>query len=174
MLLSIAASSGLGATASWTQWIPADVDFLTEYDVLRALAFAGWVMVWRVWFRLRRPAWVPWVLASLVALLMLSNILAQNLFFTALSAPVSHAFHVVSLALRLALAGLMLVTVIQGIRGHGWEGWAALPAMLLAGIAEFLQELHFAHIVNIWFPFGIQITTVELANLLLVAVVACW
>jgi serine phosphatase RsbU (regulator of sigma subunit) len=72
----------------------------------------------------------------------------------------------------MALTALMLITVIQGIREQGQEGWAALPAMLLAGISEFYTELQFLHILNYWFPFGIQITTRQVANLLLVVVLA--
>ncbi len=93
-------------------------------------------MVWRIWFRLRRPAWIPWVLAGLVPLLIASNLLALNLWFTVVPPRLSHAFALVSLSLRVVLAVLMLVTAFQGIRDHGLEGWAALPAVVLAGISS--------------------------------------
>ena len=172
LLLSIAAGSYLEIVAAWTQWIGPVVALVVRYGFTNALVFAGWVVVWRVWFRLRRPAWIPRVLAVLAVLLALSNLLAQNVFFTTVPLSVSHASEVVSLCLRMALTGLMLITAIQGIREQGPEGWAALSAMLLAGISEFYTELQFLHILNFWFPFGIQITTRQLANLLLVAVLA--
>jgi Stage II sporulation protein E (SpoIIE) len=172
LLLSIAAGSYLVIVATWTQWIGGNAPLVVRDGVLSALVFAGWVMVWRVWFRLRRPAWIPWVLVGLVPLLLVSNLLALNLWFTVVPLPLSHAFVLVSLSLRLALAVLMLVTAFQGIRDHGLEGWAVLPAVVLAGISEFYRELNFLHILNFWFPFGIQITTRQLADLLLVAVLA--
>jgi serine phosphatase RsbU (regulator of sigma subunit) len=172
LLLSIAAGSYLEIVAVWTQWIGPIVALVVRYGFTNAIVFAGWVVVWRVWFRLRRPAWIPWVLAVLAVVLAVSNLLAQNMFFTTVSLSVSHASEVVSLCLRMALTALMLITVIQGIREQGQEGWAALPAMLLAGISEFYTELQFLHILNFWFPFGIQITTRQVANLLLVAVLA--
>jgi serine phosphatase RsbU (regulator of sigma subunit) len=172
LLLSIAAGSYLEIVAAWTQWIGPIVALVVRYGFTNALVFAGWVVVWRVWFRLRRPAWIPPVLAVLAALLAVSNLLAQNVFFTTVPLSVSHASEVVSVCLRMALMALMLITAIQGIREQGPEGWAALPAMLLAGISEFYTELQFLHILNFWFPFGIQITTRQLANLLLVAVLA--
>jgi serine phosphatase RsbU (regulator of sigma subunit) len=172
LLLSIAAGSYLVIVATWTQWIGGNAPLVVRDGFLSALVFAGWVMVWRVWFRLQRPAWIPWVLAVLVPLLMVSNLLALNLWFTVVPLSLSHAFALVSLSLRVAMAVLMLITAFQGIREHGMEGWAALPAVVLAGISEFYRELHFLHILNFWFPFGIQITTRQLADLLLVAVLA--
>jgi serine phosphatase RsbU (regulator of sigma subunit) len=67
------------------------------------------------------------------------------------------------------MAALLLATVFQGIRDRGLGGWVAIPAVLLAGISQFSEELSFLHILNIWFPFGIQLTTRVVANLLLVA-----
>ncbi len=133
LLLSIAAGSYLVIVATWTQWIGGNAPLVVRDGFLSALVFAGWVIVWRVWFRLRRPAWIPWVLAVLVPLLMVSNLLALNVWFTVVPLPLSHAFALVSLSLRVALAVLMLITAFQGIREHGLEGWAVLPAVMLGG-----------------------------------------
>jgi len=70
--------------------------------------------------------------------------------------------------LRLALAALLLWTAIQGIVEQGLEGWIALPAILLAGTAQFSAELNYFHILPTWFPFGFQLSTRQLANLFLV------
>jgi serine phosphatase RsbU (regulator of sigma subunit) len=69
-------------------------------------------------------------------------------------------------------AVLTLVTVFKGIRQQGLEGWIALPAVLLASISGFAIELRFLHILEFWFPFGVQITMRQLADLLLVGVLA--
>ncbi len=169
VLLSIATDRFLSVMGVWTQWIGAVLLSVESNVILEVLIFAGWVMVWRVWFRLRHPAWIPWVLGALAALLMLSNSLGQNLFFTVVPPSVSHVFEVSSLWIRVALAILMLFTVFQGIREQGLEGWVVLPAVLLACISEFAAELQFLHILQFWFPWGMQITLRELANLLLAA-----
>jgi Stage II sporulation protein E (SpoIIE) len=171
-LLSIATDRFLSVAGVWTQWVGAITISVASNVILEVLIFAGLVMVWRVWFRLRRPTWIPWMLAVLAALLMLSISLGQNLFFTIVPPPVSHAFELVSLWLRVAVAILMLFTVFQGIREQGLEGWVVLPAVLLACISEFVAELQFLHILQFWFPFGMQVTLRELANMLLAAVLA--
>ncbi len=170
LLLTQGASSYISAISTWTEWLPYTLIGPFRQVVIIPLIFAGWVMVWRVWFRQRRPTWVPWMLAGQLIPLMVSNSIADNFFF--ISAHVSHAFLVVSLVMRLGLAALLLLTVFQGIREQGLEGWLAVPSVLLAGLSEFSAELQFAHILNIWFPFGVQLTTRQMANLLLVATLA--
>jgi serine phosphatase RsbU (regulator of sigma subunit) len=140
--------------------------------ILDPLIYAGWVMVWRQWFQLRRPTWIPWVLPILAVLLMASMSLGQNLFLTIVPQSVCHVFELVSLYLRLLIALLALITVFQGIREQGLEGWVVLPVVLLAGISEFSTELQFLHILELWFPFGVQITLRQVVDLLLVAVLA--
>ena len=168
LLLLIAASAWIGVFSTWTEWIPYVLTAPVRLDIITPLIYAGWVMVWRLWFRLRRPTWVPWLLLGLLLLLMLSSSIGQNLFFVLVSPSVENAFHIVSLIVRLAIAVLLLATVIQGIREQGLEGWIAVPPILLAGIAEFSAELTYFHIVPNWFPFGFQLSTRQLANLLLV------
>ena len=169
LLLLAAANNAINTLSTWTEWIPYVITAPIRLAVLAPLIFAGWVMVWRVWFRLHRPSWVPWVLAVQLVLLMISSSLGQNLFFVIVSAPVSHAFHLVSLAVRLTMAALLLATIFQAIRDQGLEGWLALPAIVLAGVSVFSAELSFLRIIPNWFPFGVQLTIRQLTDLLLVA-----
>lgn len=152
----------------WTEWIPYSVSAVLSDILLYPLVFSGWVMVWRVWFRLRRPTWIPRVLLVLLVLLVISNIFGLNVFFASLPTNVTHAFHVFSLVPRLAIAVLLIATVVQGIREQGPEGWVAVPAVFLAGVSEFSPELGFIHVTQIWFPFGVQLTTRTIANVLLI------
>jgi len=169
LLLLAAANNAISTLSTWTEWIPYMITAPFRLAVLSPLIFAGWVMVWRVWFRLHRPSWVPWVLAVQLALLMISTSIGQNLFFVIVPAPVSHAFHLVSLAVRLTMAALLLATIFQAIKDQGLEGWLALPAIVLAGVSVFSAELSFLHIIPNWFPFGVQLNLRQLADLLLVA-----
>lgn len=146
-------------------------DIVFNAVVLYSLQYAGWVMVWRVWFRLRRAAWIPWALIPLTLALMVSTLGFQNLLP---GAPVSagNTFALISLGVRFILAGFMLLTVIQGIREQGVEGWLALPAVILAAASEFYTDLQFMHILPFWFPFGVRIRLPEIADFLLVVALA--
>ena len=172
LLLTTAASSFISVLSTWTEWIPYVITAPFRLVFLTPLILVGWVIVWRVWFKLHRPSWIPYALAILYVLLVISNSLGQNLFVTVVPASIGHPSHMISLAVRLVLAALLLATVFQGIREQGLEGWAAIPPVLLAGIAEFANELNFSHILSFWFPFGVQLTVRQLANLLLVAALA--
>jgi Stage II sporulation protein E (SpoIIE) len=144
-----------------------------RFVVLRPLIYVAWIMVWWSWFGLHRPAWLPRAVAVLGLLYAVSTALGRNLLvFTVVPHSVSAAFGVVSLAAKLLFLPLMLVCIVQGIRKQGLEGWSVLPAVVLWGVAQFWEELNFLHIHLTWFPFGVQITLGDIANLLLAFVIA--
>ena len=149
----------------------ATTDIFTDVIIV-PLTYAGWVMVWRVWFRLRKPTWMPWLLAALVVLLMFSNALGDNIFYNFVSQPVSHAFHLIAIVVRVVLAFLMLTNVFLGIREQGLEGWLVLPPTLFAAVGGLRSELSLMNIQLNWLIFGTEITLTQLASLLLVATVA--
>lgn len=172
LLLLIAIYRFTAVAGAWTQSVSANTSLVIQQVFFSALISAGWVMVWRVWFQLRSQPWIPRILPVLVVLLMLSNSLYQNLFFTFVPLAVGHTFEYVAVVIRAVVVLLMLLTVFEGIRERGLEGWVALPAVLLAGISEFYSELQFLHILEFWFPFGVQITMRQATNILLVVVLA--
>lgn len=172
LLLATATNAVINVLSTWTEWVPYVITAPLRLTILIPLIYTGWVMVWRIWFRLRRPTWVPWLLLALLAILIPSTALGQNLFFVLVSPNIVQLFHAVSLIIRLAIAGLLLWTVFQGIREQGIEGWIAVPPVLLASVAEFSTELSFSRILSSWFPFGIQFSTRQMANLFLVAALA--
>ena len=144
-----------------------------RFVVLRPLICAAWVMVWWSWFDLHRPAWLPRAVVVLALLYAVSTALGRNLLlFTVVSHSVSAAFSTVYLITKLLFLPLMLVCIIQGIRKEGVEGWSVLPAVVLWGVAQFWEELNFLHIHLTWFPYGVQITLGDIANLLLAFVIA--
>jgi hypothetical protein len=132
------------------------------------LIYTGWVMVWRVWFRLREPKWMPAALAALVLLLMLSNLLGDNIYYNVVSQPISHAFHITAIGVRVLLALLMLLNVYLGIYEQGLEGWLVLPATLCCVMGGFQAELRALHVQTNWFIYGANVTTFQISNLLLV------
>jgi hypothetical protein len=168
LLLVIAVSAYINVFSTWTEWVPYVVTAPIRLSIVVPLTYVGWLMVWRVWFRLRRPTWVPWLVLALLPVLMLSSAIGQNLFFVLVQPGTENVFHIISLVVRLALAALLLWTVFQAIIEQGLEGWVAVPAILLAGIAEFSAELGYFHIIPTFFPLGFQFSTRQLANLFLV------
>ncbi len=137
---------------------------------LLPVVHAGWVMVWWMWFGLRRPAWLPRAAVGMALLLAVSNVLGEELWFTVIPHPVSAAFHVVSLVVRLSFMVVLLWIVYQGIRLHGVEGWLALLPVVLFGIARFNVDLQVLGLHLYWFPFGIQLGLFDFSNLLLAVV----
>ena len=154
----------------WTQALSGEAGNVITDILLTPLTSAGWAMIWWVWFRLRRPAWLPGAAFGLAALLALSNSLGENLWFTLVPGPVSAPFHVISMAARLATLALLLWIFVEGIRTQGVEGWVALPALLLHGMSRFQNELSLLHLQIYWFPFGVQFGVGQLAGLLLLQV----
>jgi hypothetical protein len=168
LLLVIAVSAYINVMSTWTELVPYLITAPIRLSIIVPLIYVGWVMVWRVWFRLRRPTWVPWLALGLLLLLMVSTAIGQNLVSVLVQPGTAKVFNLVSLAVRLAIAGLLIWTVLQAILEQGLEGWIAVPAVLLAGVAEFSTELNYFHILPTWFPLGLQFTTRQLANLFLV------
>jgi hypothetical protein len=165
-------SSIVGVIFTFTQSLSFQSGTASTDVFLTPLSYAGWVMVWWFWFRLRRPAWMPGVACALAVLVGISNMLAENLWFTMIPQPVSAVFHVVSMVARLTFLAISLWIVTQGIRLHGIEGWLVLPCILLSGINRFWNELASLGIVLVWFPFGLQFSLGQLSGFLLIVVLA--
>ncbi|HZZ41210.1 MAG TPA: PP2C family protein-serine/threonine phosphatase [Acidobacteriaceae bacterium] len=170
LLLIAAIDATSGAFAVWTTWIDSRYDVVSHNFVLAALEYAGWVMIWRLWFRQRRPAWLPWALIPMVVALGVSQAFSENFFATFASGPASAIGHAVSLALRLTMAAFLLLIVVKGIREQGIEGWLALAPVLLETTAEFSHEIQQLGMRAAWFPFGIQVNLAVASRMLLVVV----
>jgi signal transduction histidine kinase len=165
VFLLTAIYSGLGAFDVWTQHLSILADRLIVKSFLVPLAYAGWAIVWWVWFGRLRPLWRPRAAAGLALLYMISNAIGEELFYSLVPHPVAFAFGIVSVIVRLLFFALLVWIVVQGIRRHGLEGWLVLPAILLLGMGTFQTQLK-------WFLFGVSVAPTEIANLLLVAALA--
>jgi hypothetical protein len=135
------------------------------------LILGGWAIVWWTWFRLRQPAWMPRAIAALTLLYAVSEALGRDLFFTAIPQPVGAAFHFTTVCIRLLFLLLLVFLAVRGIQQQKSDGWMALPALLLVGIARFQLELAILHVRTHWFPFGMQVSLGVIAHLLLIAVI---
>jgi hypothetical protein len=170
VFLLSAISSTYTCITAWTQLQSITAASVIIDVVLTPLILGGWVMVWWTWFRLRRPAMLPKIIALLTALYMISDALGEDLFFNAIPHPVSTGFHLISLGIRILFVPLLVMIVVWGVREQGREGWLALPAVILVAIAQFQTELSVVHVRVMWFPFGARISLAQISALALVVV----
>jgi serine phosphatase RsbU (regulator of sigma subunit) len=157
--------------AAWTQVLSLTTVSVLQDVFLRPMILAGWVMVWWTWFRLRRPAWLPKAVAVLTLLYMVGDALGEDLFFTIIPHPVSAVFHMLSVGVRILFLIPLIYIVFEGVAEQGREGWLALPAVILVVIAQFQVELGVLHVRLTWFPFGLQLTLAQIAELTLSVVI---
>lgn len=140
-------------------WIPGVVDFLLPDAVLNPISIGLWVMFWAYWFRLSGMARLHRIVWSLVAL--------QGAGVAMMRAPLYGTIVPVDAAIWLGpltdvlhgLLGLLLIWIaVRGIRKSKEEGWIALPALALVGIAKFSDFLQdFSHVRTQYFLFGTEI-----------------
>jgi len=131
------------------------------------ITLAGWVMVWWVWFKLKRPRWLPVALAVLTIVYSIGTIVGNETFFGLVPHTAAPWFHLLSELARLSLLGILVLIVVLGVRQQGREGWVALPAVLLFGVSRFQHELALLHIPVTFFPFGVALSISAIAQFML-------
>jgi hypothetical protein len=160
----------LAVLSSWTTYVSVLVPTLLRDDLLTPLICAGWVIVWWIWFRLHRPAWVPRAAQLLAVLLFVSNIVAGELVFSFIPHSVAAGFAVASLVIRLLLYALLVWVVILGVRRRGRESWPVLLAVAFCGLGQFQREHSVLHIRLGGFPMGFELSIAQISNLLMAGV----
>ena len=127
--------------------IPLTPGVLLRDAVLTPARIGLWVLFWAAWFGLGSPRWLTrsvWLLAAVLAVetLMLRPPLHGQII------PLHASAYLVPLSLwtKLALAALLIWISYKGIRENRAEGWLALPAILLAVVANYQHELHLVHV----------------------------
>jgi stage II sporulation SpoE-like protein len=137
------------------------LDFTTYVLLLECfflpLMMGGWMLVWWIWFRLSRPAWVPIAIALLTVAFSASQALGGNFFIGSVPHSLAVFSHAASVAVRLLFLPLMALIVVLGIRKEGREAWLALPAFIPMAIGQFQNELNALHIPTAWTPFGVVV-----------------
>jgi hypothetical protein len=172
LFLLLAANAALSVIGDWTEFQGAYTNSLLTDGLVSPLVYAAWVMVWWVWFGLQRPTWLPQLTAGLTPLLMVSIILAEEIFFGIIPHAAALHFVTISLVLRFLFFALLLWVVVEGIRRQGVEGWLVLPAVVLRGINAFAPQLNLLHIRTTWFPFGVDVNLGGIANLFIALAIA--
>jgi len=123
--------------------------------ILKPLVLGSWLMAWREWFDLRKPKWMPKIIAVLTLLFMAAQLFA---IFAAAHAMRPY-FQTITDSTRLLLLALMLLIIFWGMRKQGMKDILVLVAALLMLIALFPQEISYLHIIpGIWFPYGVGVS----------------
>jgi len=171
IFLLTAAQYASSAIGSWTQIASGVMADAIEH-LLTPLVLGVWVMVWWVWFRLRRPAWAPKAIVLLTLLAMISVVLGDN-FFLFVPHSVGAALHVTVLVIDRLLLLLMVLIVIGGIRRQGREGWLAAPAVLFLVFTYYSPSAWLAAwgVPPAWFPLGAQFTLGDISDIAFVATI---
>ncbi len=142
---------------SWTKIASQTTIYLLIDGVLTPLITGGWVLTWWFWFRLRRPRWLPKAVPVVVVLYGLSKVLGDGVFPALTPDRMQVALRFAANGLGLVLLGLLIRVITEAIRQRGREGWLALPAVVLVGIAQFEVELLVSHVPVYWFVLGVGV-----------------
>ena len=137
-------------------------------DVLNSFIYAGWLMVWWVWFGRPRPAWLRFAVFGLAALNLISTLFAGSTSVISAPTSVTAAFYVADVVSRLLLFATLIWIVVQGIRRQGVEGWLVLPAVILFGVGLWAPELASLSVPFFWYPFGVGFTMWQVIDVALV------
>jgi hypothetical protein len=164
---------GETALAAWTQLITAPAEAWLGNVLLLPLLDFAWVMLFREWFQLERPRWLPAVAGVLT--LVHALLLAAGLDLLSPLVP-SHLivwFLIPAEAMRFVFGFILTWLIVRGILKFGLEGWLLLPGVLLAWTGRLLR------IPLSYEPFGIflslqQITSFLLALAMCVLLVRRW
>ncbi|MGA8740960.1 MAG: SpoIIE family protein phosphatase [Terracidiphilus sp.] len=171
LFLLQAMSSALSTASSWTQTVSILAGQLLNDGLMTSVIYAGWAMVWWVWFGRQRPAWTPRAAVVLASLYLITIVVGQEMIVGLVPHGVAGAFLKASVLVRLLFLALQLWIVFQGIRRQGLEGWMVLPAVMLWGVGTFAAELVVLHVRIRWSFLGWSIRLNQVSNLLLLLVV---
>lgn len=164
-LLLSAVARGNQAFLFWLE-VESYRDFVYMIVVLvRPMSLAAWIMAWRAWFKVERPAWLPQAVLVLTPLLMVCEVV-HNPWLFASEYPrwlVPLAQHLIT-SVRLGFLVLLIVVVYRGVLQKGGEALYVIPALLVLGAILFPPELHAMHVPEIWFPWGVGLALSECAS----------
>ncbi len=162
--------------ASFTTLIPQTPTILLKDVLLTPLRIGLWILFWASWFGLGTPKRL-WHLTCELALLLAvgTAMLRPPLHGQLVSLHVGRVLTPAMLWIKLGMAALLIAVTVLGIRRDRAEGWMALPAVLLAGVANYQSELRLLHIPFRFSVFGFAVSIGQIStmvSLLLVTLMA--
>ncbi len=150
-------------------------DTLFELVLVFPLILLLWIIFWWDWFGLRERRWIPQAACLLTAAEMLAIFCAHSQLFglSFVPQPALHWCNVAAVWCVAALGVLLVVILIEGFRRDRIEALLVLVPILLLELANVgVYLLTTFHIPNWFFPFGLGISVGNIADMLMVLVVA--
>ena len=172
--LAILADNAITLAVNYTAILGQTPYVILVQVILVNLYIGLWVIFWGYWFRLKHLLRLHAVVWTLVLLLMAGTAMVRPpLYGQVVPLHAGASIETARLVLKLILAAVLLVVTYLGIRKDKVEGWMALPAVLLAAIANYQRELHMIHVQTRFAVLGYSInlgTVSTCLSLLLVTV----
>ena len=170
--LATSISNAVVLLVNFTTWIPQTAGVILNNVIMTPLRISLWVLFWAYWFRVGPAAWLQRTVWSLALLLALGTAALRPPLYGQVI-PVHAASTLVPwlMGVKLALAALLIWVTYKGIRKQRGEAWLALPAVVLAVMANYQQELRLIHIRTAFsfFDFRVSLGTAStMLSLLLV------
>ena len=155
-----------------TTWIRGTGIIFLQDAVFSPVIIGMWVLFWAYWFRLGNTARLQRLVWPLVLLLILGvSMLRAPLYGRVV--PVHAAVWLLpfTVTCKLLLGALIVWVTYKGIRKDPTEGWMALPAVLLAAISLYQEELLVLHAPVSFYPLGYALSLSQITSLLSVSII---
>jgi hypothetical protein len=149
------------ALAAWTQSISTPVETWLCYVLLLPLLDFAWVMLFREWFQLERPRWLPLVAGVLTLVHALLLAAGLDLLSPLVPSRLITSFLIPAEVTRFFFGAILTWLIVRGILKFGLEGWLLLPGVLLAWTGTLLR------IPLSYEPFGIYLSLQQITGFLL-------
>jgi hypothetical protein len=145
--------------SGYSTWMDGNVEFLLIDAVIQPAVIGLWVVFWAYWFRLDRMARVHQAVWTVAVLLGLGTaMLRAPLYGTLVPVHAAVWLSPLTLILKLLLGAMLVWVTVRGIRKNRFEGWLALPAVVLVAAAQYNEQLLVLHIPTAFFHiFGVGI-----------------
>ena len=145
--LATLAENTITLSAVFTAWIGQTPAILLTDALLVNVRIGLWVLFWGYWFRINHMSRLHRVVWPLVVLLIAGTaMLCPPLLGQVVPTHFGPSIQTARLVVKLVLAVVLFAVTYLGFRKDKTEGWVALPAILLAAIANYQRELRLIHV----------------------------
>lgn len=153
--------------SNYTTLLSSTVVLLSRDVVLAPLRIGLWVIFFAAWFGLGHTRRLFYLVFGLVGLLAICTLMLRPPLHGQVVPPsFATVLNPALVWIKVALAGLLFLVSYKGIRRGRAEGWFALPAILLAVVANYQHELRLAHVRVLYAVWGYKVSLGQLSTML--------